>query len=167
MCEKMVQEPNTMQSRVTLALTLNRLLEIELEATNGTHCGHTSNSSSSWLLLVTLVEISKTALCGRRSHLTAALSERPGFALGLPEFLTMFLFCAFHQRCRTKTLNQPLPFLGSPLIQLAAAVNKVLMSSAAILLSRCFLTEASFFQDFCKDRGGKTFLLFFFLSASG
>lgn len=71
-------------------------------------------------------------------------------------------FCAIHKPFRTKTLNQPVPFLDSPLIQLAAAVNKVLMSSTAILLSQCFLTEVSFFEDFCKDRGRKTFLFFFF-----
>lgn len=40
------------------------------------------------------------------------------------------------------------------------------MSSTAILLSQCFLAEVSFFEDFCKDRGRKTFLfsLFFFFS---
>lgn len=75
-----------------------------------------------------------------------------------------FPFCAFHKPFRTKTLNQPVPFLDSPLIQLAAAVNKVLMSSTAILLSQCFLTEVSFFEDFCKDRRRKTFLFFFFFS---
>lgn len=73
---------------------------------------------------------------------------------------------AFHKPCRTKAVNQPVPSLDSPLIQLAAAVNKVLMSSTAFLLSQCFLAEVSFFEDFCKDGGKKNFSLLFFFPAS-
>lgn len=75
-----------------------------------------------------------------------------------------FPFVRLHKSFRTKPLNQLVLFLDSPFIQLAAAVNKVLMSSSAILLSQCFLVEVPFFQGFLQRQRKKNF---FFLSASG
>lgn len=81
--------------------------------------------------------------------------------------LSWFPLCAFHKSFRTKALNQLVLFLDSPFIQLAAAVNKVLMSSSAILLSQCFLVEVPFFEGFLQRQKKKNFFLREWLNMTG
>lgn len=100
----------------------------------------TKNKNDSWILIARLSD---------RLHLK-------GFLYLAFLGLSWFPLRAF----RTKALNQLVLFLDSPFIQLAAPVNKVLMSSSAILLSQCFLAEGPIFEGFLQRQRKKNFFFF-------